>query len=214
MVGFVRKTWKNLPPGVFIAMMGLLAALYPLLSQEPLSPVSKAIWTAVFFSLMVLEMVIIFRERNRQDVAFLSQISRLDSLRSADEAHSLALERVRRSVKNDGLRDRATRLSEALLEFVYNRLEKEPIVPLLGNRVRASDVLTGGKAGERERYQDETLVVYADRFSWKVLGVIEELEDRDIVDDGLRTTANSPSCAADLLFIGQRIGELAENVKD
>lgn len=120
-MGFTSRVWNGLPPGVFIAMMGLLAALYPILSREPLSPLNKAIWTVVFFALMVLELVVIFRERRKQDAVFLSQVARLDAIRNAHDAHGLALERIKNIVKTDGVRTAALRLSESLLEFVQRR---------------------------------------------------------------------------------------------
>jgi hypothetical protein len=211
----IRDYWYRFPAGVSIAMMGLLAAAYPIFAPDPIPPREKAVWVACFFALMCLEIVVIFKERGRQDQSFLAQIAKLDEIRSAYDAHSVALERLRRSVKSGSLRDRALRLSESLLEFVHDRLENQPT--MLGtwlNRTKSRAAGVLGSGNDVLRYHQETLSIYLERFSWNVLGVIEDFENHEIVDENLRNAANSPANTGDIFFIGQRIGELAEDIKD
>src|SRR5271169_2436617 len=114
----IATIWRKLPPGVCIAMMGLLAALYPILTHDPISPQEKSLWISGFLALMAVEMTVIFKERARQDRAFIAQMEQLEGNRRLYDAHGLALERVRTSLNKGSLRDRAFRLSESILEFI------------------------------------------------------------------------------------------------
>jgi hypothetical protein len=219
---FIVQLWNKLPPGASIAMMGLLAALYPILAVEPIPPREKALWIVGFFTLMCIEMFVIVRERARQDQSLLVQIARLDAIRSAYDAHAVSLERVRRSVKNGSLRDRAAHLSESILEFVHDRLENEPkpLSPLAGRWLRGSarplgnTVNISGDTTNIFVYHQETVAVYKERFSCTVLGVIEEIEALNIFDEDLRASADSIGDVTDIQFVGRRLGEMAEIIKD
>jgi hypothetical protein len=217
----ISPAFIRIPPGVCIAMMGLLAALYPILTHDSISPREKAIWVSGFFLLMVLEIRILYKERARQDHALLGQIRKLDEIRNAYDAHAIAIERLRSSVKSESLRDRALRLSESILEFVHTRLVGEPeggTLPIAFAGMRAQKFANAYASifpsAEVLSYRETTLAIYVDRFSWNVLGVLGDFEARKIVDDKLRDAAGAPNDAGTILYIGQRLGELAEDISD
>jgi hypothetical protein len=219
---FFAAAWDRIPPGVCIAMMGVLAALYPVLTHDPLSPREKALWVAGFLMLMALEMTIIFKERARQDRAFIAQMGQIQALRELHDAHAVALEGVRSSQKKGSLRDRAFQLSASILDYVQQRLTNAPKGPAQGGAMESNmaavyQVLQYRTSYEQTfgnwQYQVDTLRNYLDRFSDRVLGICDELKALDLADEQLATMAANPD-ATNIFVIGRRLGEVADRIKE
>jgi hypothetical protein len=97
-------TWQKWPPGACIAVVALAAAIIPIVTPTELTSIDKAKWIAGLGFLLVLELVIIFKEWKRQDKEFaedqakrdaahFEQMKNLQELRQASEAHNVAVMR-------------------------------------------------------------------------------------------------------------------------
>jgi hypothetical protein len=202
----IGEVWRRLPPGVFIAMMGLLAALYPIAVSEPIPPKEKAMWIALFFLLMVLEILVIFKERASQDRSFIDQLTRLDTLESLHRAQTAAIERVRHSVNDGSLRDRALRLSESIITFTTKREEQM-------NRLPPDHPMSGSS---REMladryYRDSTVLQYHDKFDAELGDVGREFRARQIGDSRLDAAINSPD---DLRVVSDTLVDMVGKLRD
>lgn len=87
---FIAALWNGIPPGVAIAVLTIPAFILPFF-WEHLAPFWKGTGISTVVLLVALEISVIYRERARQDQSFLAQITKLDAIRSAYDAHSAAL---------------------------------------------------------------------------------------------------------------------------
>jgi ferritin-like metal-binding protein YciE len=122
--------------------MGVAAFAYVFIQQPTVR--EKAIWILAVCLLAALEIVVIYRERNRQDAEaaalresaeqrFRETLKHFDELRVIHESHSDSLLRLMRSMNDPihGLKRRAHELSDRIIRFAQERLEHSYYTPSL-----------------------------------------------------------------------------------
>lgn len=205
----IRDLWISLPAGISVAVMGLLAALYPIITVEPIPPREKAAWTLLFFSLIVLEIFVIFKERSRQDQAVFDQLAKFQQIEILNLDLIKAVERVRNGINDGGLRDRAYRLSESLLEFASERAQSDPSIQASG-MLKLSPFYTRSLPYRQSLlYMSETSQLYFDRFDEQVVGIRREFEGRNIRNDHIQEFATIPMDTANIQGVARCLADMA-----
>jgi hypothetical protein len=149
--------WSRWPAGACVAAMGLLAAYYAIFVTPPISGKEKAGWIAALFGLFFLELLVIVKERSRQNREYVAQLegieetrtahlASIEELRAVSESRTAAMMRLLISANDpvNSVKARSLRLSEQILEFVFHRLEAQPQPdpsPLKGRVVPLSSLL-------------------------------------------------------------------------
>jgi len=222
---FIGFVWAKWPPGICISVLALAAAIFPITTPSELTAIDKAKWIAGFGFLLVLELVIIFKERRAQDRSYIEQMTRLDGLRQASEAHNTAVMRQFMAMNDpvDSLKKRALDLSELILDFIYARIQRKPEEPLGYPYIMLEEDLHTylQKSNERSaaqfrsfNYSEETRKLYLRRFQDKAVAIRDEFARHNLISEGLNSALDSASrglVGDDLIrFIGEQIGNLAE----
>jgi len=221
--------WKKLPPGVFIAVLGFMAALYALIPT--ITAREKALWVLCFFLLMVLEITVLYRERNRHDKEmvqsqaestqrFTESMCRFEQLLKASDSHAIALMRLQQVINDpaDSLKKRALQLSESILDFIYGRMQDVPPLPnvktfLSTGRLDWKNILTQSpEYAKMAGYEKATMDFYKARFLEKVVSMRHELHKQGLVDEQLEQFYSDPKESGYIRIIGERIGALAEQL--
>jgi len=217
-----------LPPGVAVAMAAIPALMVPLY-WEHLCPLGRGAGIAAIFLLVSIEIRSIYRDRNERDRQVAASMQRLEQviassqeLLKASRLHAQSLQRIHRVVNDPhgSLIVRAIRLSEALISWVYTRLENWPrsqptqtYQVVVAYTTDIQDVFAAQQASAA--YAQETMHFYLNRFAPEVEAVRLAMAERGIVDETLDHACTLDHSGVDtLLFIGQRIGELAEQITD
>lgn len=221
---WVKRFWDRWPPGLFVAMLGLLAALFPLVASATMPPREKFFWASGFASLVILESFAILKERAKQEKALADQQVGLNNIRDASEEHMKSMMRLllTRNESSDSLKTRALKLSEAILDFVYQRLQNAPPQPgypeilMIGLDTETWSekfFANQAKMNAASRYEFDTLAIYRERFASKALAILGEFKAKGAVDDSLDYSAAVPAGSQIIKIVGQRIGELAERLE-
>lgn len=217
----IQQLWDRWPPGVFVAMLGVLAAIFPLAARPDMSTREKFVWASGFAALMVLESWAIFKERSKQERALADQMKSLNDIREASEEHTKSMLRLLMAGNSpaDSLKSRALKLSEAILDFIYQRLQNAP-APLYPTEILILEPDTNAwnkrfqetmqRQGAAFTYESNTLAMYRERFLPKVLAILGEFQEQGVADDWLHQLAGNPTGSNFIKMIGQRLGEIAE----
>lgn len=226
----VALVWRKWPPGICISALALAAAIFPIVTPSELTPFDKTKWIAGLGFLLVLELVIIFKERKRQDKEFaddqvrrdaahLEQLKSIEGMRIMTDARLTSLLRIA-AASNDpveGLKKRALQLSDSILEFIQNRLQETPDQPYpiqsyVMSTTPNQPYLYVDPYAKTLKFDQDTLAFYRARFSAKVEAILREFATQGIVDDWLNTYYATPAGSQIILMIGQRIGNLTERL--
>jgi hypothetical protein len=219
------KQWRwEPPPGVSIAMLGLGAVLYGALADKP-RPLVKGLWIGAFSLFVAAEIAVLYKERAKQTKAYLEQMQSIEDLRQTADAKLTAMLRLLSAINDpaEGLKRRALQFSESLLAFVYDRLQHSPKQQATfaysgaSNRP-ANNIFTnvweGGVFGQAweeitqvNKYQAETLEMYADRFSKNVGQIRNEFSEHGLTDQQLDSTRSAVKGPQDIRLIAERIGD-------
>ena len=209
-----------LPPGVSIAVLGLLAVLVPFLRPEQ-SREEKAIWTAIFFALVVLEIVVIYRERGKHDRDLLNDrrdasnrfdqtIARFGELQATITASAVAVANVRAAdaagVSLTSLKHRSLALADDILRFLVVRQAGDPPLPRPETFEADRDAMVN--------YFQETMALFSQRFGSKVIAIRNQLAKAGFTDPELDRLYDSPTNPLGIRAVGERIGALAEQLPD
>ncbi|MGA2905994.1 MAG: hypothetical protein ABSD98_19375 [Candidatus Korobacteraceae bacterium] len=207
----MRKLWP-FPPGVAIAMSAIPVFIVSL-AWEHLTPMYRSAGIGVFILLVAAEIRAIYKDRAERDNQFLAFMVRIEDIQKASRFHADSIERLR-GVVNDpigSLKARAVRLSADLIDWTYKRLENWPH---FGSTVTVGSVEYLKITSESSQYEKETEYFYIQRFGPKVNAIRGEMAQQGIVDVSLENACNDKIISADtMLFIGKRIGELADEIK-
>ena len=231
-VGFI---WDKWPPGACIAGLALSAAIFPVVTPSALTPLDKAMWIFGFGFLSALELVIIFKERRRQDRVFAAdqarrdaahfeQMTNLQELRQASEGLNNAVMRQFMAMNDPigSLKRRAIDLSESILDFAYSRIQGKPPEPTI-RYMYLSEPLPWerfyqdqSEQFEAQRkasdYSRETWEMFQGRFKQRVVNIRDEFASENLIDPALEK-ALSPllytSTENTIRIIGERLGFLA-----
>ena len=223
---WILRFWDRWPPGLAVAMLGLLAALFPLIASGDMSTRERFFWAAGFASLVILESRAILKERAKTERATAEQMRSLEGLRAAADANHTAVIRllIDRFTPVDDLKTRALTLSESILDFVYQRLQNAPRQPIdLFSYERHNRTLIFDPVFDQTRersatveYEVETTRLYRERFGEKARVVVAEMAARGLSDevlDGLLATPLYFSQITSMVRdVGERIGQLAERI--
>lgn len=233
-----QALWNWWPPGVCVAMLGVLAAISTIFATATVTLVEKAVWTFVFFMLMSVEVVVIIKERTKQDRQYaedrerqnkthLEQIKQIQDMRSASDAHNTSVMRLL-LVANDpssGLKKQTLQLSEAILDFAFTRLQQRPQpagVPFymtIGQTMEAGwkQMAEASAASARLlEYDAETIRRFRQNFGERTRRMVNELTAQGYTSDVLTqllgeiSAGNAPESF--VRMVGETLGALAENV--
>jgi hypothetical protein len=186
----------------------------------------KFLWAAGFAFLVILESWAILKERAKTERAAAEQMRSLEGLRTAADANHTAVIRllIDRFTPVDDLKTRALTLSEAILDFVYQRLQNAPRQPTdffsyeRHNRTLIFDPVfdqTRERSASVE-YEVETTRIYRERFGEKARAVVAEMAARGLSDEVLDGLLASPLyfswITSMVRDVGERIGQLAEKI--
>lgn len=225
---FLRNLWHRWPPGVCIALLGLLAAIFPIFATATMTPWEKAMWSGGFFALMLLEVIIIFKERarqnrayaldlKRQDEAHVEQMKRIEEMRALADARTASILRLAGSINDpiEGLKKRALQLSDSILELVYSRMQAAPAKPTPLEVFTSATSTPFGQLppdlyGKSLQYEIETAAFYNSRFDERVAAILREFAAQGLVDEWLNGLCAAPKTDWSIRMIGERIGSLAE----
>lgn len=235
----LRAVWIWWPPGLCIAVLALLAAIFPLFSSAVLSRHEKAGWTAGFLALMVLEMAVIIKERKQQNSQYaadrerqnrthLEQLSQIENMRSTSDAHNTAMMRLLLAANDPaaGLKRRALELSESILDFAFGRIQQRPHKPAMPFSLTiGQNFQEGWERIQKEQEVDaqirnfdaETVRLFQARYMDRVRRLMDELTAQGYADENLaRYVANIGAFGEDadarIRIIGERLGTLGETV--
>lgn len=233
---FAGLVWRKWPPGVCISALALAAAIFPIVTPTELTPIDKAKWIAGLGFLLVLEFVIIFKERKRQDQEFaedqakrdaahFEQMKNLQELRQASEGHNVAVMRQFMSMNDPvgSLKRRAIDLSESILDFAYSRIQGKPPEPTLRFMYLSEPqpwqtfYQSQSEQFEAQRkasdYSRETWEMFQGRFNQRAEKMRDEFARENLTDPAL-DRALAPilytSTENTIRIIGERLGFLAE----
>jgi hypothetical protein len=223
---WIRRSWNGWPPGLAVAMSGLAAALFPLVASEHMSTREKFFWASSFAFLVILESWAILKERSKTERATADQMRSLEALRAASDANHNALLRMLldRFSPVDDLKTRALILSEAILDFVYQRLQDAPKKPTdffsyeRNNRTLVFDTIFD-QSSERMatlQYENETARIFKERFTERAKVIVAEMARRGLNDDALDGLLSTPPklswITSMMTELGERLGQLAERI--
>ena len=231
----VRFLWQKWPPGICISMLAGAAAVFPIVTPSELTPIDKAKWIAGLGFLLVLELVIIFKERRRQDrefaedqakrdAAHFEQIKNLQELRQASDGHNSAVMRQFMAMNDPigSLKRRAIDLSESILDFAYSRIQGKPSEPTYsytypGLQEWDSFYQDQSKIFEDQRkaaeYSRETWDMYQGRFYAKAVNIRDEFAKENLADDALNRALSQvlyTTVENTVRVVGERLGFLAD----
>ncbi len=116
------------------------------------------------------------------------------------------------------LKDRALKLSESLLSFIYERINsRRPfeitinLIPGVAQNVQ-EEMLRSPEWKRFEAYEKNTVEEYNVRFSKKVMEIRDEIATIGFPEGQLSFLYHDPKNSEDIRLIGQRIGELADKI--
>lgn len=214
----IEFLWRKWPPGICIALLAGAAAIFPIVTPTQLTPVDKLKWSAGLGFLLVLELVIIFKERRAQDHAYIEQLKSIEEMRATTDARLTSLLRIA-AASNDpveGLKKRALQLSDSILEFVQNQVQETPEEPdFLQSYMQGiahQPFVYVNTFGKSLKFQQDTVAFYKARFLTKVEAILREFARQGIVDDWLNTYFAVPAGNQIIRIIGERIGGLTERL--
>ena len=232
----VGLLWQKWPPGICIAGLAGAAAVFPIVTPSELTPIDKTKWIAGLGFLLVLELVIIFKERRRQDREFaedqakrvcsrtFEQIKNLQELRQASDGHNSAVMRQFMAINDpiDSLKRRAIDLSESILDFAYSRIQGKPSEPAYAytySGLQDWDTFyqSQSKIFEEQRkateYSRETWDMYKGRFYGRAVNIRDEFAKENLTDDALNNALSQflyTTVENTVRVVGERLGFLAE----
>ncbi len=210
--------WRKWPPGICIAVLAGAAAIFPIVTPSELTPRDKAKWTAGLGFLLVLELVIIFKERKSQDRAYIEQLKSIEEMRAMTDARLTSLLRMA-AASNDpveGLRKRSLQLSDSILEFIQNRMQGAPTdapMPPMINTLISSTIQPYpyvNTFGQTLKYQQDTIAFYVARFATPVNAILREFAEQGIVDEWLNGILADIRGDWWIRMVGERLGALTE----
>ena len=224
----VGVVWEKWPPGVCIAALALDAAIFPIVTPSELTSVDKAKWMTGLGFLLVLELVIIFKERRsqdrayaadreRQDKAHIEQLRQIEEMRAASDSRTASMIRLAMAINDpvEGLKKRALQLSDSILEFIYSRMQAAPpeepmFVSYNLIQTESTFPLINSYVNKSLAYQADTVKFYESRFPEKVGSILAEFAEKEVVDDWLNGLCATAKSDWSIRMIGERIGALAE----
>jgi hypothetical protein len=229
--------WQKWPPGICIAVLAGAAAAFPVFTPTELTPIDKAKWTIGIGALLVLELVIIFKERGRQDREFAEdqskrdaahreQLRQLQELREASDAHNTAVLRQFMALDEpiSGLKRRSLDLSEAILDFIYARIQGKPPEPAYAfTYIATQSDATSFYQSQSDRwaaqqrsleYSKETWDMFLGRFHHRAVAIRDEFSKEHLADSTLDSYLSpgllKASIENTIRTIGEKLGLLAE----
>lgn len=214
------RLWRNWPPGACIAVLACAAALFPIVTPTELTAQDKAKWIASLGFLVVLELVVIFKERRAQDRAYLKQLEGIEQMRTVTDARLTSLLRIAAAANDpiEGLKKRALQLSDSILEFVQNRLQSAPqetdlFQSYTSRMLNEPGYIYVNTFGQSLKYELDSVSFYKTRFIPTVQAILKEFADRGIVDEWLNVYYAMPAGHSIIRVIGERLGALTEMLK-
>jgi hypothetical protein len=186
----------------------------------------KFLWASSFAFLVILESWAILKERSKTERATADQMLSLEALRTASDANHNALLRLLldRFSPVDDLKTRTLILSEAILDFVYQRLQDAPRRPIdffsyeRNNRTLIFDTVFD-QSSERMAtvdYESETTRIFKERFMERTKAIVAEMARRHLHDDDLGGLLSTPPqllwTTSMMTEAGERLGQLAERI--
>ena len=183
----------------------------------------RVLWAASFGLLVFVESLAILKDRSKQARTLKEQMTKLEELRVTSDAHSKSMMRQLMAANDpaQGLKRRALNLSEAILNFIFERMQNAPPTAPLPYLFTASfNSSTYGRflTEQQDRinaaiqYPQETIRFYETRFSGSVEEIKREFAQRNL-SDPLLDNPPTGDVNTRIRTIAERIGVLAEKIQ-
>ena len=207
-------------PGEFTVVMAVVAGLYAL-SKRPKRWV-KAAFIAALILCAAGEIYATNYAQQVSDQHFALIVSKLDEetrlILAAQQAQTRLAELSQLSQvlshasKPSDLKRRALLLSNSILEFLAERQARDPFS--FQNLKTTWDKLKfGWDTAVFAKYDQQTVMIYTERFSTQVNTVHDELAEQGLRDGQLDLYYKNPISTVAVRIIAERIGALAEQIR-
>ncbi len=203
------------PPGVFIGMLALLGVVVPIV-RERIGPREKAVWTAAFFVLLILELFAVYAERAASEQRYNNTLDRFVELQKTIVASNQAQSRLLANLQPVApqpatapaaplpLKRRAEILSADILTFLLERQLHEPPLPRPPTWQVDTDKML--------KYFGETMALYTQKFGARVRAIHDEFARNGLHDDNLDGFYENPTNPIGVRYVGEAIGALAQRL--
>ncbi len=197
---------KNPPTGAFIALLGVSAVMIAMRSQ--IGPREKIIWIVLAFVLFSLELYSITVEQNNHAIEIGKIFARFDDSQKTQMAtNRIVVQLAESKAPPDSLKNKALLLSKEILLFLGERQANEPesVVDRMLSWDRDFD--------KPIKYSQETMSIYSERFGARVNEMRNAFAREGLKDEQLDRFFEHPTNPTSIRIIGERIGALAEQLK-
>jgi hypothetical protein len=213
MLESLHHIWGVIPPGTFIAILGFLAAIMAFF-DPPKKGFKRFVLIVFLFLLMVGEIFVLRREQRIGEDHFTYVAQRFDNTDKLIKANQEAQARVAAlppitTVKHISptleLKRKATILSAEILHFLTDRQANEPSLPRPETWKQDTQAMIS--------YMQQTLALYSETFGSRVIAVHDEFARQGLRDGQLDSDYGHPTNPIGIRIVGERIGTLAEKLK-
>jgi hypothetical protein len=202
------------PPGIAIALLGIVAALIAIFPIPPTKKWLQALAFGVCIALVVVEMRAIVSDRKSADAQHLKDLaeqarafSSLQILVIQSQQATLAALRVQ-GLPVTSIKKRALDLSNEILRFLVSR----EVQPGYGQGGYGQGAYGGATQVQGLVYELETIRMFKSSFGKRVVDIHDALQSEGLTDPELDAAYKSPVDSYSIRVIAERIGSLAERL--